>query len=515
MISYSPKRIAKNTIILFVRMLLVMIISLFTTRIILLSLGIDDYGIFSVVGGVVSLFAFITIPLISSTQRFLNYEIGQNNYKKVIDVFNASLIIFSILTILLFILFETIGYYFIIHYLVVPTGRLAAAIWVYHFTIASFCLYILSTPFQALLAAYEDMASIAIVEMGQGIAKLGIAYLIIYTSYDKLESYAVLLFCISFMSLLSYFIFYRIKHSNIRLARVNDKTLYKELSFFAGWNLFESTSGILQAFGTTILLNLFYGTIINAAYGVARQVNSAVSAFSINYMRAATPQITQSYSSNDREYSIKLVFYSSKISYFSFWVIVIPFLIEMDWVLSIWLKVVPEYSSIFCRLMIIETLLNSISFPLSTFIFASGKIKIYQIVTGGLTLLNLPLSLFILKMGYYPYSVMTISIIISILCLISRLKILNIVMQFPIRSFYNNVLLKITKITVLSLIFPMLIFYYLDKGWPRFIIVCIISIITSICAIYLLGITETERQFFKNIISVYFKKIKLKRHYCQ
>lgn len=501
-ISINPRRIVINTFILSTRMLFVLAMSLFTTRIVLLSLGVDDYGTYIIVGGIVSLFAFITIPLVATTQRFLNYEMGQNNPKRVNDVFSASFIISIVIMFVSLILFETIGYYFVLNYLVVPTGKLAVAVFIFHFSVATFCIYILLSPFQAIIAAYEDMKTIAVIEVGQGLAKLGIAYFILYSSYYKVEHYAVLMFCLSLLMFLTYVVMYKIKYKNVRLGKVEKRSYYKELSSFMGWNLFDSVSGIFQVFGSNILLNIFYGTTINAAYGISRQMNSAISSFSINYMRAANPQITHSFSANEHDYSIKLVFTSSKFSYYIFWILALPILIDTDWVLTNWLETVPDYASIFIKLMVIDTLLNSISFPLTTYIFATGKIKIFQIVTGSLTLFSIPISFVLLQVGCKPYYVLIVAIVISILCLVARLEILNKFNHFSRNSFYYNIILRILVITILSLIIPTLIVYTLEVGWVRFILVCFVSMISGIGLTYMIGINKMERMFVRNKISL-------------
>ena len=490
--NFNPRKIAKNTLILYIRMFFVMILAFFTTRVVLLSLGIDDYGTYTIVGGIVTLFGFITLPLISATQRFINFELGQNNYKKVTDVFNASSHILIVITILLFILLETIGYYYISHFLVVPPGRLEAAKWVYHFSVASFCLSILSTPFQAFLLAYEDITKIAYIEIGQSIAKLAIAYQILYTSFDKLIFYSILILFITFLTNISYII-YCSKYSTFKIALVKDKSIYKEISSFAGWSLFESVSGILKAYGSNILLNFFYGSVINASYGIARQVNLAVSSFSTNYMKAANPQITQSFSSNDKDYSYKLVFYSSKFCFYLIWIISTPFLIEMNWILNIWLKNPPINSSIFCILMLIDTLIDMISYPLLTFILATGKIKMYQISIGLLTLLNIPISFGLLRLGFQSYSIFIVGIAITVLCLIVKLNILKKIDDFPSNQFYIEVILKILLIVVTSLIIPFIIISLMKDGWIRFVLISFTSTIVNTILIYSYALNSKEQ----------------------
>jgi O-antigen/teichoic acid export membrane protein len=484
-----------------------MFIAFYTTRVVLNSLGITDYGIYNVVGGFVTMFTFLTGPLKTATQRFLNFEMGKSNNTGVRRVFNTSLFLYIITSIILIIILETIGYYIFTETLNIPENRMTAAKWVFHFTVFSSFFILIAIPFEAMLNAHEKMNIIAGLELFGSISRLVVAYVIVYVACDNLIIYSFLLAIIPVIIFLFLLFYCKRKYPEVKYLKVNDRKLIKEIGFFTGWNLFGAVGGSLQQYGTNVLLNIFFGTAINAAYGVSRQVSNALAGFSSNFIRAVSPQITQSYSSGETDYCYKLIFSSSKYSFFLLLTLILPCMIEMPRILDIWLKEIPPHTILFCRLILIEALINSLSQPLMIAAQATGKIKLYQSVVGGLIILNFPLSYIALTMGANEYSVLIIAIIISIACFVARLLILKKIMDFPVKSFFNFVIQKALLVLIIAPIIPLL-FYHFTTQFPfKILFTFIISVLSCVIIIYFLGINKSEKRYLTELI----KKVLCKR----
>lgn len=511
MSSESNKRIVKNTALLYSRMFLTMGISLYTSRIVLNTLGIEDFGIYNVVGGVVLMFSFLNTTMSSATQRFLSFELGKNDHKQLRKVFSMSLNIHGIIAVVIFILAETLGLWFLNSQLNIPDARLNAANWVYQFSILSFMLTIMGVPYNAMIIAHERMNVYAYVSIVEVIMKLIVVYSLKWFGFDNLKMYSVLIFCVTAINWTLYRMFCYRNLSETSYSYFWDKSLFETLMSYAGWSLFGNIAGVAMGQGINILLNLFFGPVINAARAIAYQVNSAVNAFVINFQIAMNPQIVKSLAANDMKYMHQLIYQGSKYSFFLLILITLPILLEVDIILNWWLETVPSYTVLFCRLVLINALIDSISGPLMTAAQATGRIKKYQSVVGGLLLLILPISYIFLRLGFAPQVTLYISISISIIALLSRLWILRTLIQISIKRYFKEVIVLSLLVAVSATIIPLVIRIMLEQGTFRFFIVCILSISFTLGSIYLVGLNRQEKLILKlRILEVINKKILMK-----
>jgi O-antigen/teichoic acid export membrane protein len=511
----NNKRIAKNTLLLFFRMFLTLGVSLYTSRVVLKSLGVVDYGIYSVVGGVVIMFSFLNTSMASATQRFLTFELGKNDFEQLKKVFSMSLNIHVIIAITILILAETIGLWFLNSKLNIPLERMNAANWVYQFSILSFVVTVFSVPYNAVIIAHERMNVFAYVSVIEVTLKLLIVFSLVWFGYDKLKMYAILIFIVSIVIFSIYRIYCKRNYLETKYRFIWDRTLYNILLNYAGWNLFGNIAGIAMGQGVNILLNIFFGPVINAARGIAFQVNGAINGFVSNFQIALNPQIVKSYATNDKKYMHQLIFQGSKYSFFLLLILAMPILLETELILGWWLNTVPEYTVLFCRLVIINTLIDAISGPLMTAAQATGKIKKYQAVVGGLLLLILPLSYMFLKMGFDPQITLYVSITISTIALYARLWMLRFLINISIKKFFKEVIIIIIIVAFFSVILPLGLKLKLKEGFNSFLIIGITSVFSTCISIYFIGLTKQEIQFLKtrkialktkHVINKYFNK---------
>lgn len=501
----NNKRIAKNTLMLYFRMILTMLVSLYTSRVILNTLGVEDYGIYNVVGGVVTMFAFFNSAMSSATQRFLSYEIGKGDYVQLRKTFNATQIIHIGIAVLIFILAETVGLWFVKNYLVIPPDRLQAAIWVYHFSVLSFMVSIIQVPYNATIIAHERMNVYAYVSIIEVLLKLLIVFMLTWIAYDKLKLYGILHFTVVLLIAAIYRIYTRKNFEESKFEVVKDKGLYKTLISYSGWNLFGNIASVTKGQGVNILLNMFFGPTVNAARGIAMQVQSAVNSFVSNFQMAVNPQIIKSYAADEKGYMSSLVIRSSKFSFYLLYILSLPIIIEIDQILKLWLKTVPEYSSIFTILVLVIILIDCVSGPLMTAIQATGKIKVYQAVVGSLLTLILPISYILLKKGYSPEITLYVNIIISIIALSFRLYLVWKLLEFPVKTFIREILLKNIVVILLTLALPLFIRYYMDEKIIRLVIIVFVTIIWNSIIVYSIGFNSSERKF---VISGFNKILK-------
>lgn len=506
--SENNKRIARNTILLYFRMLLTMGVSLYTSRIVLNTLGIEDFGIYNVVGGVVMMFSFLNSSMSSATQRFLSFELGKNDYAQLKKVFSMSVNIHAIIALAIFILAETIGLWFLNIKLVIPLERLEAANWVYQFSILSFMVTVMSVPYNSTIIAHERMKIYAYVSIVEVILKLLIVFALVWLGFDKLKMYAILVFSVAALIWIIYRTYCKRNFTETSYQFLWEKSLYKTLMNYAVWNLFGNVAAVTFNQGINIMLNIFFGPAINAARGIAYQVNGAINGFVSNFQMAMNPQIVKSYASDNREYMHQLIFQGAKYSFFLLFFISLPILLETEIILKIWLKVVPEYTIIFTRLVIINVLIDCISGPLMTAAQASGKIKVYQAVVGSLLLLILPISYLFLKLGLPPQITLYVSISISIIALLARLRIISPLVNLSIIKFTKYVIVPVLLITIVSTIFSLTIKFSINNELLQFFAVCIASVFSVTLSIYWIGLRKTEQIFMRNKLSKFVYKIK-------
>lgn len=496
----NTKRIAKNTLMLYVRMLFGMLISLYTSRVVLQALGVEDYGIYNVVGGVVAMFSLLSGSLSAAVSRFLTFELGRKDLERLKKVFSSALCVHAILALVVFVLSETIGLWFLNYKMNIPADRMVAANWVFQFSLFSFLLGLFSVPYNASIISHERMGIFAFVGIGDTILQLCIVLLIAYggINADRLILYSGLLVLKGLLFQLFYFYYCRKSFEECRFRLVLDKPLLKDMTGFAGWNFIGASSAILRDQGGNILLNLFYGPALNAARGIANQVNSAIGAFVGNFMVALNPQITKSYAAAEYDYTFSLIFKGARFSFYLLLWLALPVLLNTQYILSIWLNVVPEHAVFFVQLVLIFSMCEAISNPLITVMLATGKIRNYQIIVGGLQMMNFPLSYLFLKMGFLPEVVVMIAIALSLVCLVARLIMLRGMIQLPVSRFLHNVCGKILLVTVLSVIIPLLVRWKLPANLYGLIISCIICLIWTAAILFIFGCSVSERRFLRD-----------------
>ena len=499
----NNNRIIFNTGVMYLKMFITILLSLYTSRVVLDALGIVDFGLYSVVASIVAMFGFLNASMIASVQRHLAFEIGKNNLLAVRKYFNAGLFIHICLAILIFILAESIGVWFVRNHLTIPPDRMKVAVWAFHFSVLSFMFNIISVPFQSILNAKECMVVVAVVGVVEAFLQLIIAFLITDSYFDKLILYALLMSCVFFVSLLIYSIVCYVKYKECYPLIVKDKLLYKELTGFAGWNLFGTLAVMGRVQGAVILLNIFLGPAINAAYSIAHRVNAQLSYFSVSISKAISPQIVKNYGLGNRNEFTALVFQSSKFTFYMLYIISMPILLECDFILNVWLKSVPEYAVLFCRLIIINSLIDSFASALIDAALATGKIRNYQIIVGSVVMLNVPFSYIALKLGAPPYSVILICIIISIVATAFRLNLLKIMIEFPVMNYLREVVMCSLTIVFVTLVCTLPVISRFEESAGRFALMLTLSVAVSVTAIYFIGLKSNERNYITDSIKKY------------
>ncbi len=507
----SNKRIAKNTAMLYIRMLLTMAVSLYTSRIVLNTLGVEDFGIYNVVGGFVTMFGFLNSAMASATQRFLSFEIGRNDNIQLRNVFSMSVNIHFIIAFVILIFAETVGLWFVNTQLTIPTERMIAARWVYQFSILALMVNMVSVPYDAIIIAQERMKVFAWISIIQVSLKLLIVFMLVWFGFDKLKLYAVLIFGVALIIRLIYGFYCSRNFKETKFRWFWDKALYNILMSYAGWNLWGNFAGVTIGQGINVLLNIFFGPVVNAARGIAYQVQGAVNGFVQNFQMAMNPQIIKSFASDDIKYMHQLIYQGAKYSFFLLFALSLPILLETEIILKLWLKIVPEYTVIFTQLVIVNVLIDCISGPLMTAAQASGKIKLYQGMVGGLLILILPISYLFLNLGFPPQVTLYVNICISIIALYARLKIVSPLVNLSIFEYIKNVVLKVLPVAMISVIIPCIILHYVPQGTHRLLIVGSSAVISVLATIYTFGLSHSERQFIKLNAIKFFVKIKKQR----
>lgn len=491
----NNKRIAKNTLLLYVRMLFTLLVSLYTSRVVLNTLGIEDYGIYNVVGGIITIFSFLNGSMSTATQRYLTYEIGTGNQDRLKKIFSTCITIHGLIAFFIVLLSETIGLWFLLTQMNIPTERMEAAMWVYQLSILSCVVLMMSVPYNAAIIAYEKMGAFAYISIFEVSAKLLIVYLLLFLKYDKLIIYAILMFIIQLIIRIIYGYYCKRNFKEIKYHFTFDKKLLKEMLGFAGWNMFGILAGIGITQGVNILLNIFFNPAINAARGISVQVQNAITGFCSNFQLALSPQITKSYACKEYQQMNTLIFASAKYSFFLLFFLSLPILIETDMILKWWLKNVPEHTSNFVKLMICISMINVMADSLLVASQATGKIRQYQILVGGTLLLIVPTAYIALKFGYPPESVFITHLIWAIIAQAIRLYIVHNLITLSIFEYIKEVILRIFGVILISLAIPLILHFTMDTTFIRFIIVGISSVFSVLLAIYIVGLNTKERNF--------------------
>lgn len=470
-----------------------MIVMLYTSRIVLNALGVEDYGIYNVVGGLVAMFSVISGSLSAAISRYITFELGNDNYVKLAKVFSTSVIIQFILSLIVITIAETAGLWFMTTEMVIPQDRMSAAHWLFQFSVVTFVVNLISVPYNAVIIAHEQMSIFAYVAIYEVIAKLLVAFLLYISPIDRLIWYGFLLMAVSISVRIIYGIYCKHHFKECSKKLIFDSSLSKEMFGFAGWNFIGSASGILRDQGGNMLINVFYGPTVNAARGIAMQVSSAISGFATNFMMALNPQITKSYANGNHSYMMALTYKGARFSYYMLLLVSLPILISTPYILNLWLNIVPEHTVMFVRLVLILALAESISNPLVTAMLATGNIRNYQLIVGGLQMFNLPVSYMLLRLGYIPEVVIIVAIIISQLCLIARLYMLRGMIRLSAFTFFKKVYLNVVVVTLLSAIIPSIIKDYFPQTFLSFVILSLITLTTTALSVLFVGCSKNER----------------------
>ncbi len=490
----NSRTLAKNTLLLYFRQILIMAVSLYTARVVLATLGAEDYGIYNVVAGVVTMFGFLSGAMASSSQRYFSYDLGKKDSEHLKITFSVTFQIYLLIALVVLLFVETVGLWFLNTKLVIPSNRLIAANWIFQAAIISFLLTLITTPFMAIIIAHENMTIYAYVSVVEVSLKLGIVFLLKYLPYDKLIVYGILLSLVSFINTAIYRFYCHKHYPECKVRFICDGKLFKEIIAYSGWNLFGNLAAIFKNQGINILLNLHFGAIVNAARGIASQVNSAVVSFSNNFSTALRPQVIKTYAANQKDDTMKLVFRGCKFTFFLMYIFTLPLCLEMNSILSLWLKNPPEYAVVFTQLVLIDALIDSISYPLMTLAQATGKIRLYQAVVGGILLLNLPVSYIGLRFGAPAYSVMLVAIVLSVTAFIVRFFIVSVLSGMSKSQFVIKTIFPCLAVSFSSAIFPLLFVMNVNESLFRMFTTVMISGVCTVLSILFLGMTKSERE---------------------
>ncbi len=506
--SDNNKRIAKNTLMLYFRQILILLVSLYTVRVVLSTLGVKDYGIYSVVGGIVSFFSFFSGTMASATQRFFSFALGQGNHERLKKTFTVNLIIYGAIAIVVLILLETVGLWFVNEQLRVPPERFEAARYIYHFSVFMFIATIFSTPFMAIIIAHEDMQIYAYVSIVEVLMKLGVVFLLVHLPWDKLELYGILIFAVSVITTFIYLVICIRKYSECQFRKFYwDKGLLHEIVGFTGWTLFGQITTVARNQSVTILLNQVFNPVIVAARAIAVNITSQINVFSNNFNTGLYPPIIKSYAKDDKKQMFSLIFNGSKITFFLMWVFALPFFLEMDTILSVWLKNPPPEAVLFIRLALVEVLINSISLPITTAARAPGKMKFYEFTLGCIQIAIFVASWIVLKMGAAAYSVFIIAIVANLVMFVVRLLIVRMLIGLSLRPYLKQVVIPILIVILFSAIPSFAIHFILPKGLVLACISVLTSIIITCISMYFLGLDKQLREKVLTIIITQIHKI--------
>ena len=499
-ISANNKRIVKNTLFLYFRTLLIMLIALYTSRVVLNALGVEDYGIYNVVGGVVAMFSMLSGSLSAAITRFITYELGRGSEEKLNKIFSSSLTIQIGLSLIIVLLAETLGLWFLNEKLNIPASRLSAANWVFQWSVLTFAINLLSVPYNACIIAHERMAAFAYMGLLEAAGKLCVAYLIGVSPIDRLVFYAVLMCAVAVIVRIAYGVYCKRHFPECVYHWGIEKGLMKKMGGFAGWNFIGSASSILRDQGGNVVINLFCGPAVNAARGIAFQVNAAVQGFVQNFVTALNPQITKSYAAGNRDYMMTLIFQGGRLSFYMLLLLSLPVLINTHYILLLWLKNVPEHTVAFVQLVLMFGMSEIISQPLITAMLATGKIRNYQLIVGGLQTINLPLSYWLLQVGFQPECVFIVAIFISQCCLAARLWLLSGMIGLSVRAYLQKVYLNVIVVALVSSILPIWLVSNIEETFPHFVLSSLFSVLYTSIVVYYIGCSRKERQYAVSII---------------
>lgn len=499
--SENNKRIAKNTLFLYVRMLLAIIVNLYTIRVIWQVLGVDNYGIYNVVGGIVMMFSFLNGAMVASSQRFISFELGRHDEERLNKVFCISLTVHFFLAVSVLILAETVGLWFLNYKLNIPEERIYAANWVYQCSIVAFLVTIVSVPYNACIVAHEHMKVYGYLGILEVVLKLLIVFLLIFIEGDKLIVYSLLVLMVAVAMRVLYQIYCRRHFNECCFHRVSDRQLMRDIFSFAWWSFIGNLGFSVRDQGLNIILNLFFNVAVNAAKGIAAQIGMTINGFASNFQMALNPQITKRYASGDTEGMIKLVFQGCKYSVLLMSVIVVPLIISAESILILWLGEIAPYTVGFLQLTLCIALVESVVGPITTALQATGHIRNFQIIISIIMIMTLPISWIWLKLNTNPYIVMIVCIAISMIGVMARLMLLHGLTPFSYRKYISMALFRPILVVLISFPFAWVTYRFIPNNIPILILWGISSCCITLFAIFIIALNDIEKKLVKTYIA--------------
>lgn len=493
--------IAKNTLFLSLRMVFVLFVSLYTSRVFLNVLGVEDYGISNVVAGFVSMFSFLNISLANAIQRFYNAELGKNGSKDITKVYNTSLVIQGIIAFLVVALLESVGLWYLYEKMVIPSDRFEVAFWLYQFSTISAAVVIMQSPFTAAVMAYERMNTYAVISILEVILKLGFALALPYISIDRLLMYGAFYMVLSILTFLSYFIYSKKEFNELHFQRSYKKSMFKDMISFSGWNLCGTFACMIREQGLNMVLNIFFGPIVNAARGVAYQVSGALQGFVSNLSLAAKPQMVQSFATGDSSRTIKLMYTMSKLSFIFLFVLSVPVIFNIDYILHLWLgNVVPDHAANFVILVIITNFMNNLNAPLSNVVYATGNMRNYEVTFSVINLLIIPISFIVLKLGAPAEMAFIVYLVMTVFVQIGCLLVIHTLTKISLSDYFMSLIVPIVIVACITLPLIYIINFYLQQKLIGIVIEYIVITLLSSVLFYYVVLDSTEKKFVNNII---------------
>lgn len=491
---------AKNTVFLYFRTFIIMLISLYTSRVVLEALGETDFGIYNLVGGIVVLFTFMNTAMSSATQRFLNYELGRNDTHEVGRVFSMSLTVHFCISAAVFIIGETVGLWFVVTQLNLPPDRYDAAVWVYHLSLLGCCVNIIRIPYNACIIAYERMSFYAYASIIESVLRLGIVFLLLLADHDKLIMYALLMFVVISVTNVIYLSYCHRHFKTSHYKFFWDKTLFCKLTSFSGWSMFGSMANVGVNQGINIFFNIFYGVVLNAALGIAHQIQAAVSSFVSSFQTAFSPQIVKTYAAGEKDNFVALICRTSRLSYCLVFIVAPALIVCINPILKIWLTIVPEYTDEFAVIFIVYCMIDALSGPLWISVQATGDIKRYQILMSVLVFLNLPIMYLLLLIGISPIYVVAVRLIINIVSYLVRIIYLKRNIGFPAIYYTKNVMLRILLMTIVSLPLYITLYPYTETLTKTGLVLLLI-IVQNLLLVLCVGLCKAERSVLFSLMT--------------
>lgn len=504
----SNKTIAKNTLFLFFRTLLIMGISLYTSRVVLAELGVEDYGIYNVVGGIVSMLAFLNSAMIQASQRYLSFAQGTNDLENQRKIFSTSVLIHATIAIIVVLLLETLGLWYVNTKVVLPEERLYAANIIYQFSILMFLSRILVVPYNASVIAHEKMDIYAYISIVDYMFQLCLVFILQYIPYDKLVIYGAMMLAVAGINYVFYVLYTRCKFVECSFHWYKDWKLYKEMFSFASWAFLGGVGFVARNQGVNLVINYFCGPAVNAARGVAYQVSAAVQTLISSFQQSMNPQITKRYATGDSESMMMLVQAGSKFSFLLLLICFAPIFVRPDYILKLWLGNVPQYSAEFLIMAVSMALVTSMDGTLNTAMQATGKIKEFQITVSIIMCLDIPLAYFLLMIGIEPYLVTGVSIFTAIFCLLAKLIILRRQVHYNLSEFIVSIVCKNIIVSIIVILLSVVLSSYIPDTNIGFLILCVLCFFINGVIIYLIGFNASERKVFISMLSYTIKRLK-------